>query len=162
MQARQVGPALLEFPSDMVVTITRDFAAPVELVFDAFTTAEHTRITCAPFGETVTECEFDLRVGGDYRYTFVEDGGEPCTFFGTFQEVDAPTKSVQTWNFSGWPGEHMLESIELSPNEGGTTMTYTLTFFEEKTRSRMTTFEGHLANFNNLDVHLADWQAKHL
>ena len=61
------GSAVIEFPNDLEIVITREFDAPMELVFDVFTKPEHVRKTFAPFGEEVTKCEIDLREDGDYH-----------------------------------------------------------------------------------------------
>ena len=37
------GSAVVEFPSELEVVITREFDAPLELVFDVFTKPEHVR-----------------------------------------------------------------------------------------------------------------------
>jgi uncharacterized protein YndB with AHSA1/START domain len=70
------GKAVIEFPNDLAIVITREFDAPLELVFDVMTKPEHVRKTLAPFGETVTICSIDLRVGGNYHFVFVtnDDG----------------------------------------------------------------------------------------
>src|SRR6185312_32364 len=98
------GSSGIEFPSDLEIVLRRDFEAPIELVFDVFWKPEHLRRTIAPFGEEVTVCEVDLRVGGDYHYVFVTDDGIECSFRGTFLEVEPPTRTVETWIFEGWPG----------------------------------------------------------
>ena len=85
------GPAVVEFPTDLEILVTREFAAPIELVFDVFTKPEHVRKTFAPYGEEVKECSIDLRVGGNYRLVFVTGDGRECAFSGTFLEVDRPT-----------------------------------------------------------------------
>jgi len=78
------GSSAIEFPSELEILITREFEAPMQLVFDVFTKAEHVRNTIAPFGEVVTECSIDLRVGGDYHFVFVTDDGVECSFRGTY------------------------------------------------------------------------------
>jgi len=72
------GSAVIEFPNELEILITREFDAPIQLVFDVFTKTEHVRKTFAPFGEEVTECSIDLRVGGDYHYVMVTDDGTGC------------------------------------------------------------------------------------
>src|SRR5271156_5102849 len=66
--ANRPGSAVIEFPNDLDVVITREFDAPIRLVFDITTKPEHVRKTFAPFGEEVTVCSIDLRVGGDYHF----------------------------------------------------------------------------------------------
>ena len=107
------GSNVIEFPNDLEIVLTRDFEAPLQLVFDVLWKPEHMRNTIAPYGEEVTLLEVDLRVGGDYHYVFVTDDGYECSFRGTFLEVEPPTRSVQTWIFDGWPGVEAVETMEL-------------------------------------------------
>ena len=79
---------MIEFPNPLEIVLTREFAAPIELVFDVLTKPEHIRETFAPFGETVTACTADLRVGGGYHYVFVTSDGMECSFRGTFLEIE--------------------------------------------------------------------------
>jgi hypothetical protein len=37
------GSAVIEFPNDLEIVVTRDFDAPIALVFDVFTKPEHVR-----------------------------------------------------------------------------------------------------------------------
>jgi uncharacterized protein YndB with AHSA1/START domain len=97
------GSAVIEFPSDLEIVLTREFDAPIQLVFDVMTKPEHMVKTIAPFGEEVKVCSIDLRPGGAYHYVFVPDGGAECSFHGTFVEVEPPNRTVQTWRFDGWP-----------------------------------------------------------
>ena len=48
--------AHIEFPNDLEIVLTRDFDAPIELVFDVLTKPEHVRKTIAPYGEEVKVC----------------------------------------------------------------------------------------------------------
>ncbi len=145
---------VIEFPSDLEIVHTRDFEAPIQLVFDVMTREEHVRRTIAPFGEQVTVCSIDLRVGGEYHYVFVTDDGAECSFRGTFLEVEPPTRTVQTWLFEGWPDAHAVEAMDLHETDGVTTMTYTLTFRDQAGRDHMTKYDGIQANFDNVDSYL--------
>ena len=60
------GSAVIEFPNELEVVITREFDAPIALVFDVLTKPEHVSKWCAP-SDGVTECSIDLRVGGNYH-----------------------------------------------------------------------------------------------
>jgi uncharacterized protein YndB with AHSA1/START domain len=148
------GATLIEFPNDLEIVITREFDAPIELVFDVFTKPEHVRETIAPFGEKVTECSIDLRVGGSYHYAFVTDDGIECSFRGTFEEVEPPTRTVQTWRFEGWPDTEAIESMELREAGGVTTLTWKLAFRDQAGRDHMTRFDGIEANFDNIEEYL--------
>jgi uncharacterized protein YndB with AHSA1/START domain len=143
------GSARIEVPNDLEIVVTREFEAPIELVFDISAKPEHVRKTIAPFGEQVTECSIDLRVGGNYHFVFVPDGGTECSFRGTFLEIEPPTRTVQTWRFDGWPDTETVESRDLHETDGVTTLTYRLAFRDQAGRNHMTKYDGLLANFDN-------------
>ena len=145
------GSAVITFPNDLEILLTRDFDAPIELVFDVFTKPEHVRKTIAPFGEEVTVCEIDLRVGGNYHFVFVTDDGTECSFRGTFLEVEPPTRTVETWLFEGWPDAEAVESINLREADGVTKLTHSLKFRDKAGRDHMTKFDGLVANMDNVD-----------
>lgn len=148
------GTAVVEFPSELEIVVTRAFDAPIQLVFDVFTKEEHVRRTFAPFGEQVTVCDIDLRVGGSYRYVMVTDDGVECAFRGTYLELDPPNRSVQTWRFEGWPEADAVESMDLHEAAGVTTLTWKLAFRDRAGRNRMTRFDGIEASFDNVEDHL--------
>jgi uncharacterized protein YndB with AHSA1/START domain len=147
--------AVIEFPNDLEILLTRDFDAPIQLVFDVMTKTEHVIKTIAPFGEEVKVCSIDLRVGGDYHYVFMTDDGYECSFRGTFLEVEPPTRTAQTWVFDGWPDTEAVESMDLHETDGTTRMTYRLAFRDQAGRDHMskdaTKFHGLKANFDNVE-----------
>jgi uncharacterized protein YndB with AHSA1/START domain len=145
----------MEFPNALEIVHSREFEAPIQLVFDVMTKPEHVRKTFAPFGEEVTVCSIDLRVGGDYHYVFVTDEGYECSFRGTFLEVEPPTRTVQTWLFEGWPDAEAVETMELEETDTGTRMTYRLAFRDQAGRDHMTKTDGLEANFENVAAYLA-------
>ncbi|MGH3733874.1 MAG: SRPBCC domain-containing protein [Acidimicrobiales bacterium] len=154
MTTTQHGKAVVEFPSDLEVLITREFDAPIELVFDVFTKPEHVRKTFAPFGEEVTVCSIDLRVGGNYHIVMVTDDGMECSFRGTYLEIEPPTRIVETWLFEGWPDADAVESMDLSETNGVTTLKWKLAFADQAGRDHMTKFDGVEASFDSAEDHL--------
>jgi len=147
-------PATVEFPNDLEVVVTRDFEAPIALVFDVFTKPEHVRNHFAPFGEDMTVCEIDLRVGGSYHYVMVTEDGVECSFRGTFLEVEPPTRTVQTWLFEGWPDAEAIETMELTEIEGGTRLINRLAFRDHAGRANMTKYDGLVTGFDNVADYL--------
>ena len=148
------GSAVIEFPSELEILTTREFDAPIELVFDVFTRAEHLSKTFAPFGEEVTVCEVDLRVGGSYHIVFVTDDGRECSFRGTYLEVEPPTRTVQTWLFDGWPDAEAVETMDLHETDGVTTMTHVLAFRDKAGRDHMTKFDGQEDSWDKMEDYL--------
>ena len=154
MTPHRPATAVLEFPSSLEVVLRREFDAPIQLVFDVLTKPEHVRKTIAPYGEEVTVCAIDLRVGGEYHYVFVTDDGTEMSFRGTFLEVEPPNRTVETWRFDGWPDVEAVETMELRESEGRTSLTYTLAFSDQAGRDHMRKFDGLQANFDNVEKYL--------
>jgi uncharacterized protein YndB with AHSA1/START domain len=112
---------------------------------------EHVRKHFAPFGEEVTVCSIDLRVGGNYHFVFVTDDGTECSFRGTYLEVEPPTRTVETWLFEGWPDAEAVESVDLDETDGVTKLTWKLAFRDKAGRDHMTKFDGIEASFDNVE-----------
>lgn len=76
--------------SDRETEVTRTFAAPVHLLFNAWSKAELFKQWWVPksFGLALTSCEMDVRTGGGYRLVFNHpDFAQPMAFFGTYTDV---------------------------------------------------------------------------
>jgi uncharacterized protein YndB with AHSA1/START domain len=147
----QRGSAAIEFPSDLEILISREFHAPIGLVFDVFTKPEHVRKHFAPFGEEVTVCSIDLRVGGDYHIVMVTKDGVECSFRGTYLEVEPPSRTVETWIFDGWPGVEAVETMDLQEVDGVTKLTYRMVFPDQVGRDHMSKYDGLLSSFDNVE-----------
>jgi uncharacterized protein YndB with AHSA1/START domain len=145
------GSAHIEFPSDLEIVLTREFEAPIQLVFDVLTKPEHVIKTIAPYGEEVKVCSIDLRVGGDYHFVFVADDGREMSFRGTFLEVEPPTRTVETWLYDGWPDAEAVETVELQEADGVTRLTHRLAFRDQAGRDHMTKYDGLKANYDNVE-----------
>lgn len=154
MTSDRHGSAKIEFPNELEIVITREFDAPIALVFDVFTKPEHVRNHFAPFGEEVTVCSIDLRVGGNYRYVMVTDDGTVCGFRGTFLEIEPPTRTVQTWLFEDWPDAEAVETMELQEIDGVTKLTNTLAFRDKAGRDHITKYDGMLSSMDNIENYL--------
>ena len=115
--------ATVTLPTDEQILITREFDAPRELVYKAFTTPELVqRWWHAKRGE-MTVCEIDLRVGGKWRYVMVADGGMEVAFHGEYREIVPNERIVSTEAFEGIP----------DPDANATTNTMTLTEVDGRT-----------------------------
>jgi uncharacterized protein YndB with AHSA1/START domain len=148
------GSSVVEFPSELEIVTTREFDAPLELVFDVMTKPEHVRNWFAPFSDVVTECSIDPRPGGDYRIVFVTPAGAECVFRGTYIEVAPPTRIVATWHFEGWPDVEAVETTDLDATDGVTTVTMKMTFRDQAGRDHMTESDGQEDSFDKLEDYL--------
>ena len=154
MAVTSSGTATVTLPTDTQILITREFDAPLELVFDVLTKPEHVRNWFAPFTDVVTECSIDLRVGGNYHIVFVTEDGTECSFRGTYSEVEPPTRTVQTWLFEGWPDAEAVESVDLHETDGVTKLTMKLAFRDQAGRDHMTKSDGQEDSFNKMEDYL--------
>ncbi len=151
MTPKRHGPAVIEFPNDLEIVLTREFEAPIQLVFDVLTKPEHVSKWFAPFECEVTECSIDLRVGGNYHIVFVTGDGTECSFRGTYLEVEPPTRTVETWLFEGWPDAHAVESMDLHETDGVTKLTNRLAFRDKAGRDHMTKSDGAEDSFDKME-----------
>ena len=154
MTPNRHGSSHIEFPTDLEIVLTREFAAPIQLVFDVLTKPEHVRKWFAPYEEEMKVCSIDLRVGGNYHFVFVTDDGTECSFRGTFLEVEPPTRTVETWLFEGWPGVEAVESVDLHEADGVTRLTHKLAFRDKAGRAHMTRTDGLEASYDNVEDYL--------
>jgi uncharacterized protein YndB with AHSA1/START domain len=148
------GSAVVEFPNDLEIVTTREFDAPLELVFDVLTKPQHVRQWFAPFSDRMTECSIDLRVGGSYHFVFVTPDGTECSFRGTYLEIEPPTRVVTTWLFEGWPDAEAVNSTDLQETDGVTTLTMSLAFRDQAGRDHMTRFDGQESGLDKLEDYL--------
>ncbi len=123
-------------PSDREVVVTREFAAPRALVFDAHTQPELVqRWLLGPPGWTMPVCEIDLRVGGKYRYVWRHADGREMGMGGTFKEVVRPSRIVVTQLFDeDWTGGETLVTTEIAERRGTTTLTITVRYVSREAR----------------------------
>jgi uncharacterized protein YndB with AHSA1/START domain len=135
MTANRHGTAVISFPSDLEIEVTRKFDAPIALVFDVLTKPEHVRKWGATPPDRMTECSIDLRVGGGYSSSLVTPDGAVCSFHGTYLEVDPPNRTVETWLFDGWPDAEAIETWQLHETDGVTTVTMSLQFRDQAGRA---------------------------
>lgn len=111
----------MDLVGDREIVITRTFAAPAAIVFDAFTKPELVRRWWAPAsrGVTLEVCDADVRPGGAYRYVLARGETERYAFSGTYLEVERPTRLVYTQRLEPHPGDvHVTVSFT---EKGGAT-----------------------------------------
>lgn len=133
------------------IVITREFDAPIALVFDVLTKPEHVSKWGATHPDQMRECSIDLRVGGNYHYSFVTEAGTECSFRGTYLEVEPPIRAVETWLFEGWPDAEAVETMQLHEIDGVTTLTWRLAFRDKAGRDHMTSFDGQQDSLDEME-----------
>lgn len=144
-------------PSDRELEVRRDFDAPRQLVFEAFTKPE--LVSCwllGPAGWTMPVCEIDLKVGGRYRYLWRRDAdGTEMGMGGVFREVVSPERLVATERFdeSWYPGEAVDTTVFVEDGEI-TRVTITILYESQAARdtaSRSGMERGMAAGYDRLE-----------
>ena len=121
---------LLTKPGDRELTLTRTFAAPRQLVFDAFTKPEMLkRWMFGPADWPLVHCEIDLRVGGKMRYLWRHQSKGECGMSGVFREIAAPDRLVHTEMFDeDSTGGETLVTVLFTEHHGRTTVATTIRY----------------------------------
>jgi uncharacterized protein YndB with AHSA1/START domain len=111
---------VVTLPTDEQILITREFDAPRELVYKAYTTPELVRRWWHAKRGEMTVCEIDLRVGGEWRYVMVARGDMEVAFHGEYREIVPSERLVSTEVFEGFPDAESLNTLTLSETDGRT------------------------------------------
>ncbi len=112
------------------ILIAREFDAPRELVFRAYTEPELLLQWLGPRRMTMTIDYFDVRDAGRWRYTHRDTDGSEAGFHGIFHGTPSPQSGiVQTFEFEGAPGHVSLETLTLE-ERGGKTLVCTNDVFQ--------------------------------
>src|SRR5919201_457983 len=115
--------ATVTLPTDEQMLITREFDAPKDLVFKAYTTPELVRRWWHAKRGEMTVAEIDLRVGGRWRYVMVTPDGFEVGFHGEFREIVPNERIVSTEVYEGMPEAEALDTVTFAEAEGRTTLT---------------------------------------
>ncbi len=110
-------------PGTQVITIIREFDAPRELVFRAYTEADLYVRWVGPRGYEMNLEKFEPWSGGSWRYTHRDAQGNEYGFHGVNHEVSAPERIIGTFEFEGMPepGHVALETAVFETLPGNRT-----------------------------------------
>ena len=120
------GTATVTLPADEQILIAREFDAPKQLVWQAFTTPELVKRWWHARRGEMTVAEIDLRVGGRWRYVMVADGGMEVGFHGEYREIVPNERVVSTEAYEGIPdpdANATLNTATFTEADGRTTLT---------------------------------------
>ena len=123
------GTATVTTPTDTQILIAREFDAPKDLVYRAYTEPELIKRWWSAKRGAVTVCEVDLREGGKWRYVMITDDGTEVGFHGEYREVVPNERLVSTEVYEGVPvpeGEEeqgVLNTLTLTETNGRTSLT---------------------------------------
>ena len=102
--------ATVTTPSDREIHIERIFEAPRDRVFAVYTDPALIPEWWGPRGTTTIVDKMDVRSGGDWRFVARDSDGSETAFRGSYREVSAPERIVQTFEWEGMPGYVCLET----------------------------------------------------
>jgi len=117
------GTAVVTLPTDDQILITREFAAPRELVFRAWTTPELIKRWWHANRGELTVVDIDLRAGGAWRYVMKASNGFEVAFHGTYREVVPNERIVSTEVFESMPDAEAVNTLTFTEADGRTTVT---------------------------------------
>ncbi|MET3896870.1 uncharacterized protein YndB with AHSA1/START domain [Devosia sp. UYZn731] len=120
----------IERTSERELVVTRTFAAPAHIVFEAWSKPELFKRWWAPksIGIPLLSCEMDVRTGGTYRLEFGHDASTSWVFYGKYIEVipnarlvwtneEAADGAVTTVTFEEKDGKTLLVVHDLYPTK---------------------------------------------
>ena len=107
-------------PSLPYIDMSREFDAPRDLVYRAFTDPDLLAQWLGPRRLTMIVDKFDVRDGGAWRYIHRDQDGTEYGFHGVFHGTPTPDAMVQTFEFEGAPGHISLDTITLEERDGRT------------------------------------------
>jgi uncharacterized protein YndB with AHSA1/START domain len=90
-------------PGKQEILIIREFDAPRELVFKAFTDPQLYVQWIGPRGMKTDLGRFEQRDGGSWRYVQTDKEGNKFAFHGVNHEVKAPERIIGTFEYEGLP-----------------------------------------------------------
>jgi uncharacterized protein YndB with AHSA1/START domain len=118
--------AVVSYPTDTQILVVREFDAPADLVFRAFTEPDLVKRWWHANRGVATGADINLRPGGSWRWVMVTHDGRKVAFHGEYVEVDPGRRLVYT------------EIYEMPGVGDSPPVVNTLTFEEADGRTRMT------------------------
>jgi uncharacterized protein YndB with AHSA1/START domain len=138
MAQQPTRTATVTTPREREIHIEREFDAPRDRVFALYTDPELIPQWWGPRGTTAEVIEMDVRTGGDWKFAVHNSDGSQTGFRGTFREVTAPERIVQTFEWDGMPGYVSVDSAEfIDLGDGRTKMVCTSLFHTNEERDGM-------------------------
>lgn len=131
------NPAIVTTPSEREIQTEREFGAPRERVFAAFTDPEQIAQWWGRHESTTVVDKMDARSGGDWRFVERNPDGSENAFRGTYREVSAPERIVYTFEWEGMPGYVCLDTVVFEELGERTKIVNTTVFLAQEERDGM-------------------------
>lgn len=143
----QAAPAAR--PTNRVLSITRLFDAPRDVVFRAFVDPKQSLQWLGPRGYTMTHMEGDLRVGGAWRGCMrAKSGGRDLWHGGVYREIAPPARLAFTFAF------------ELEDAARDTETLVTITFEEQGDKTLMRFSQGVFETPEACESYRGGWESE--
>jgi uncharacterized protein YndB with AHSA1/START domain len=126
------------------LVITREFDAPRELVWAAWTEPAKFREWMGPRNFSVPDVEIDLRVGGKMHFAMRSAEGQDIWCGGVYREIVPPERIVVTDYFSDAEGNIVNPADFGMPEEWPVEALLTLTFEEAGAGRTRLTMQHHV------------------
>ena len=156
--SQQTPRATVTTPTDREIHIERVFEAPRDRVFAAYTDPQLIPEWWGPHGTTTIVDVMDVSPGGSWRFISQDCDGNETAFRGTYREVVAPERIVQTFEWEGMPGHISVETATFEDLGDRTKVTTTALFHTTEERDGMLSSgmeRGMNETFARLDALLA-------
>ena len=105
------------------LTLVREFAAPPDAVWHAWTEPEALKRWFGPDAGAVSLAKTDVRVGGRFHVVFSTLDGETHDVSGMYREVEHGRKLVFTWSWISTPERISQVTLSFKPTKAGTELT---------------------------------------
>ena len=150
------GRATIARPSDREIVITRAFAAPRRVVFDAWTKPEHVAQWWDPSRTPLAVCEIDLRPNGGFRFVRQGPSGSAHPFTGVYREIAPPQRLVFTTKAPS--GAESIGTLVFTEHDGVTSLRMTIACQSKADRDALLEMRvdvGTMRTLDNLEKYLA-------
>ncbi|MGH3912622.1 MAG: SRPBCC family protein [Pseudonocardiaceae bacterium] len=117
-------------PNLPTIRIIRDFSAPPDRVYRAWTDPELVAQWLGPKDITMRIDTWDARTGGSYRYSAWGADKEVFSFYGSFHELRPNQRLVQTFTYGGVPDGVFLEIMTFEDLGDGRTRVSSLSVID--------------------------------
>jgi uncharacterized protein YndB with AHSA1/START domain len=107
-------------PGTHHIELTREFEAPRELVYRAYTDPELLAQWLGPRRMTIIIERHEVRDGGMWRFIHRDAEGNEYGFHGVFHGTPSPDNMVRTFEYEGYPGHVSLETATFEDLGGRT------------------------------------------
>ena len=112
---------IIASPGSQTIHTEREFAAPAELVYRAYTEPDLLTQWLGGSERTMVIDVYEVQDGGRWRYVHTEKDGVEYGFHGVFHGSQSLDRGItQTFEYEGWPGQVALEKVIFEEHAGRT------------------------------------------